>query len=123
MFVKRKTCIYIPSLPVTDDELTLATPNGHQAVDGLDARLHGLPDGDARDDARGLQPHAPTNTGAQGALGRGGREGARRRSREKIHCLITKNLNFNDFKSSCNAGCIWKFKTISSLSKFRYSDI
>merc|ERR1719367_2465797 len=32
----------LASLPVTDDQLTLATANGHKGVDGLDAGLHRL---------------------------------------------------------------------------------
>ena len=41
-------------LSVTDDQFSLATANGHQGVHGLDPSLHGLPHGDAGDDARGL---------------------------------------------------------------------
>jgi hypothetical protein len=32
----------LPSLTITDDQLTLTTANGHQRVDGFDASLHGL---------------------------------------------------------------------------------
>lgn len=60
---------HLPSLSVTNDQLSLATANGHQTVHGFDAGLHGLPHGDARDDARGLQTHTPTLLGAQGSLG------------------------------------------------------
>ncbi len=60
--------MYLPSLPVTDDQLTLASANGHQAVHGLDSSLHGLPHRDAGDNARGLQTHTPTGAGAQGTL-------------------------------------------------------
>ena len=47
-------------LSVSNDQLSLATPNGNQAVHSLDPSLHGLPDGDARDDAGGF--HADTST-------------------------------------------------------------
>merc|ERR1739847_212795 len=45
----------LASLTVSNDQLTLATTNGHQAVHGLDAGLHGLLDGLPGDDAGGLQ--------------------------------------------------------------------
>ena len=38
-------------LTIADDELALTATNGHQAVDGLDARLHRLAHGRARHDA------------------------------------------------------------------------
>lgn len=59
---------YLPGLPVTNDQLTLASANGHQAVHGLDSSLHGLPHRDTGDDTRGLKTHTPTGTGAQGTL-------------------------------------------------------
>merc|ERR1719454_2196687 len=47
----------LASLPVTDDQLTLATANGHKRVDSLNASLHGLrhrlPGDDARAPASG----------------------------------------------------------------------
>ncbi len=43
-----------PSLSVSDDELSLTPPNGHEAVHGLDSRLHGLTDRDTRDNTWGL---------------------------------------------------------------------
>lgn len=58
----------LPSLPVSDDQLTLASTDGHQTVHSLDSSLHGLPHRDTRDDARGLQTHTPTNFGAQRTL-------------------------------------------------------
>merc|ERR1740139_1377244 len=44
----------LASLTIAYDQLTLATADGHQAVDGLEAALHGLRNGLARDDTRGL---------------------------------------------------------------------
>jgi hypothetical protein len=60
--------ICLPSLPVTDDQLTLATANGHQAVHGLDTRLHGLLHRDTGDDAWGLQTHTPTDARSKRTL-------------------------------------------------------
>ena len=45
----------LASLTISNDQLTLTTTNGHQAVHGLDAGLHGLLDGLPGDDAGGLQ--------------------------------------------------------------------
>lgn len=58
----------LPSLSVTNDQLSLSTTNGHQTVHGFDTGLHGLPHGDTGDDARGLQTHTSTLLGTQGAL-------------------------------------------------------
>lgn len=60
--------ILLPSLPVSNDELTLSTTDGHQTVHGFDASLHGLPHRDTRDDTGGLQTHTPAGIGAKGAL-------------------------------------------------------
>ena len=54
-------------LTVTNDQLTLATADGHERVDGLDAGLHGLAHRLAGDDAWGLD----TDTGAGHVLGKG----------------------------------------------------
>lgn len=59
---------YLPSLPVTNDQLTLTSANGHQAVHSLDPSLHGLPHRDTGDDTRGFQTHTPTDAGAKGTL-------------------------------------------------------
>lgn len=59
---------FLPSLPVSNDELTLSTTNGHQTVHGLDASLHWLPHRDAGNDARGLQTYTPAGLGAKGSL-------------------------------------------------------
>ncbi len=59
----------LPSLTVSNDQLSLATTNGHQTVHSFDAGLHGLPHRDAGDDARGLQTHTPTLLIAQGPFG------------------------------------------------------
>merc|ERR1740123_633296 len=56
------------SLPVSNDQLTLATTNGHQAVDSLDASLHGLLDRLSGDDAGGLQSNPVPLLAADGAL-------------------------------------------------------
>lgn len=68
-FVNNQVTI-LPSLTVSNDQLSLATANGHQTVHGFDAGLHGLPHRDAGDDARGLQTHTPTLLRAQGSLWR-----------------------------------------------------
>ena len=65
---KKKKSKSLPGLPVTDDQLTLASANGHQAVHSLDPSLHGLPHRDTGDDTRGLQTHTPTGAGTQGTL-------------------------------------------------------
>jgi len=56
------------SLSVSNDQLTLATTNGHQAVDSLDASLHGLLDRLPGDDAGGLQSNPVPLLAADGAL-------------------------------------------------------
>ena len=33
---------FLPSLTITDDQLMLATTNGHQRVNGIDNSLHGI---------------------------------------------------------------------------------
>lgn len=60
---------YLPSLPVTNDQLSLASANGHQAVHSFDTSLHGFPHRDPRNDARGLQTNTPTGFRSQRALG------------------------------------------------------
>merc|ERR1712087_943158 len=45
----------LASLTISNDQLTLTTANGHQAVHGLDTGLHGLLDGLPGDDAGSLQ--------------------------------------------------------------------
>lgn len=65
---KNRANVSLPSLSVSDDQLTLASSNGHQTVHSLDASLHGLPDGDTRDDSRGFQTNAPAGFGTQGTL-------------------------------------------------------
>lgn len=62
--------VSLPSLPVSDDQFTLASSNRHQTVHSLDASLHGLPHRDTRDDSRGLQTNTPTSVGTQGTLKR-----------------------------------------------------
>lgn len=59
---------FLPGLPVTNDQLTLASANGHQTVHSLDTSLHGLPHRDTGDDTWGLQTHTPTDFGTQGTL-------------------------------------------------------
>merc|ERR1719410_266282 len=58
----------LASLSVTDDQLTLATANGHKGVDGLDASLHGLRHRLPGDDARRLQANPEPLAGAEGTL-------------------------------------------------------
>merc|ERR1712079_965693 len=55
-------------LPVANDQLTLATTDGHEAVHGLDAGLHGLLDRLPGDDAGGLQSHPVPLLTSNGAL-------------------------------------------------------
>ena len=56
------------SLSVADDQLTLATADGHEAVHGLDTGLHGLLDRLPGDDAGGLQSHPVPLLASNGAL-------------------------------------------------------
>merc|ERR1719266_3031424 len=58
----------LASLPVTDDQLTLATANGHKRVDSLNAGLHGLRHRLPGDDARSLQANPEPLAGAEGTL-------------------------------------------------------
>ena len=58
----------LTGLTVTNDQLTLATTNGHHGVDGLDAGGHGLVDGAAGQDAGGLDGGAAALGGLDGAL-------------------------------------------------------
>merc|ERR1712073_1945 len=58
----------LASLPVTDDQLTLATANGHKRVDSLNASLHGLRHRLPGDDARSLQANPEPLAGAEGTL-------------------------------------------------------
>merc|ERR1712079_171445 len=55
-------------LPVANDQLTLATTDGHEAVHSLDAGLHGLLDRLPGDDAGGLQSHPVPLLASNGAL-------------------------------------------------------
>ena len=56
------------SLSVSNDQLTLATTNGHQAVHSLDTSLHRLLDRLPGDDARGLESNSVPLLAADGAL-------------------------------------------------------
>merc|ERR1719209_522995 len=56
------------SLSVTNDQLTLATANGHKGVNSLDASLHRLGHGLPGDDARGLQANTEPLAGSKGTL-------------------------------------------------------
>merc|ERR1712018_136866 len=58
----------LASLPVTDDQLTLATANRHKRVDSLNAGLHGLRHRLPGDDARSLQANPEPLAGAEGTL-------------------------------------------------------
>merc|ERR1719209_2532464 len=58
----------LASLPVTNDQLTLATANGHKRVNSLDASLHRLRHGLPGDDARGLQADTEPLAGSEGTL-------------------------------------------------------
>jgi hypothetical protein len=63
-------------LAIADDQLTLTAANGHQRVDGLDAGLHGLAHGLARDNARGLDTDTGAHVALDGALTKGERKRA-----------------------------------------------
>ena len=54
-------------LTIANDELTLATANGHHSIDGKKAGEHGLTDGLSCHDARGLELDGPTVRGIDGA--------------------------------------------------------
>lgn len=58
----------LPSLPVTNNQLALTTPNGHKAIDSLDSSLHGFAHRDPGDDARGFKSYPPTGFGPQRSL-------------------------------------------------------
>merc|ERR1719209_364507 len=58
----------LASLPVTNDQLTLATADGHEGVNSLDTSLHRLGHGLPGDDARGLQADTEPLAGAKGTL-------------------------------------------------------
>merc|ERR1712066_938523 len=58
----------LTSLSVSNNQLTLATTNGHQAVHGLDTGLHGLLDGLPGDDAGGLQTNPVPLLAGDGTL-------------------------------------------------------
>merc|ERR1712205_254938 len=58
----------LASLPVTNDQLTLATANGHKGVDSLDASLHRLRHGLPGDDAGGLETNTEPLAGSKGTL-------------------------------------------------------
>jgi hypothetical protein len=47
----------LPSLSVTNDQLTLTTANRHKGVDSLDTSLHRFAHRDTRDDTRSLNTH------------------------------------------------------------------
>ena len=58
----------LASLSVSNDQLTLATTDGHQAVDGLDASLHGLLDRLPGNDTGSLKSNSVSLLAADGAL-------------------------------------------------------
>merc|ERR1719384_529714 len=55
----------LASLPVSDDQLTLATANGHKGVNSLDASLHRLGHGLPGDDAGSLQANPEPLAGSK----------------------------------------------------------
>lgn len=61
-------CLCLPSLSVTNDQLTLTTANGHQGIDGLDTSLHGLAHRHTWDDAGGLDADTETILGVDGTF-------------------------------------------------------
>lgn len=58
----------LSGLTIANDQLTLATSDGHHGVDGLEAGLHGLVDGAAGQDTGGLHSGAALLGGLDGAL-------------------------------------------------------
>lgn len=60
--------VCLPSLSVTNDQLTLTTANGHQGIDGLDTSLHGLAHRHTWDDAGGLDADTETILGVDGTF-------------------------------------------------------
>merc|ERR1719470_622499 len=58
----------LASLSVSDNQLTLATANGHKGVDSLDTGLHGLADRLPGDNAGGLQSDPELVTGSKRTL-------------------------------------------------------
>lgn len=61
-------CLCLPSLSVTNDQLTLTTANGHQGIDGLDTSLHRLAHRHTWDDAGGFDADTETILGVDGTL-------------------------------------------------------
>ena len=57
---KYKNKISSPCLSVTDDQFSLASANGYQAVHGFDSRLHGLTYRDTGDDTWGFCSYTGT---------------------------------------------------------------
>ena len=58
----------LSGLTVTDDQLTLATSDGHHGVDGLETGLHGLLDGLAGQNTGGLELSTAALGGLEGTL-------------------------------------------------------
>src|SRR5205085_6648863 len=58
----------LAGLAIADDQLALAAADGHERVEGLEAGLHRLVHGLARDDARRLHFHAAALGGLDRAL-------------------------------------------------------
>ncbi len=58
----------LTGLAVTNDQLTLATANGHHGVDTLHTSLHGLVDGATGKDTRSLELSTALGLSVQGTL-------------------------------------------------------
>ena len=58
----------LSGLTVTNDQLTLATANGHHGVDGLETSLCGLVDGTTGQDTGGLELGTALLGGLEGTL-------------------------------------------------------
>jgi hypothetical protein len=58
----------LTSLTIANDQLTLATADGHHGVDRLETSLHGLVDGSAGENARGLELGTARLFGVKGSL-------------------------------------------------------
>ena len=59
---------YLPSLTISDDQLTLSSANGNQGVNSLDPRHHWLTHRDTRDDPWGLHTNPNTLLGGNWTL-------------------------------------------------------
>ena len=60
--------IFLPSLTISNNQLTLTTTNWYQRVNGLNSSLHGFFDGNTWDDSRSFYSNTSTGRIVQGTL-------------------------------------------------------